>query len=482
MTHDVVALLERAPTLRGMTRALVQAGPELQVRAVAGGAVVQLRDGSGRMVAAVQAAQRLASSSEADRLLAEGIADDLPAQPWWVEARGAETGPGGVDTARAVRRFADALVSEFGGLVWEPESRLDRDDSLLAGATDHPAITRATDRVALAVQDRPVVPLSTWLVDAVAEHAKEGRAFQLVTPSGSRITHALRSVLGNPMARWVARAPDGRYYDGFSGVPLAWNEEAGFVRDTTAAPEDVPHSAFRGAEENQGNQILVDLKVLNPADAGLRLGRSVEFLSQTLAGSVPALWGTGEPATLAWDTADLTALARERAPESSWFLFTGPPDALRTAPARPFSGTLLVTRVPEGVKESITLAVGHPPGEEPDLSVLSALVEEFNSRGVLQTISVHRRTGRPDLGYEARRSGPSLPIGLGIGVEGVASIGSERALAAPVPAVPVGPPLTHAVWYRIGDGTEADSHERLRTLMAHLHPGGFPAARQRTGG
>ncbi|GAA0987338.1 hypothetical protein GCM10009551_040330 [Nocardiopsis tropica] len=98
MTHDVVALLERAPTLRGMTRALVQAGPELQVRAVAGGAVVQLRDGSGHMVAAVQAAQRLALSSEADRLLAEGIADDLPAQPWWVEARGTETGPGGEDT------------------------------------------------------------------------------------------------------------------------------------------------------------------------------------------------------------------------------------------------------------------------------------------------------------------------------------------------------------------------------------------------
>ena len=482
MTHDVVALLERAPTLRGMTRALVQAGPELQVRAVAGGAVVQLRDGSGRMVAAVQAAQRLALSSEADRLLAEGIADDLPAQPWWVEARGAETGQGGADTARAVRGFADALVAKFGGLVWEPERRLDRGDPLLAGATDHPAITLVTERVALAVQDRPVVPLSTWLVDAVAEHAKKGRAFQMVTPSGSRITHALRSVLGNPMARWVAQAPDGRYYDGFSGVPLTWHADAGFVRDTTTAPEDVPQPASRKAEEAQGTQILVDLKVLNPTDTGLRLGRAVEFLSQTLAGSVPALWGPGEPTTLAWDTADLTALARKRAPGSSWFVFTGSPNALPTEPVRPFSGTLLVTRVPEGVKESITLAVGHPPGEEPDLSGLATLVEEFTARGVLQTMSVHRRTGRPDLGYEARRSGPSLPIGLGIGVEGVASIGSERALAAPVPAIPFGPPLTHAVWYRIGDGTEAESQERFRALMAHLRPGGSPAAGQRADG
>ncbi|WP_304451431.1 DUF6177 family protein [Nocardiopsis sp. YSL2] len=461
-----------------MTKALVQAGPELRVRPVAEGAVIQLRDGSGRVVAAVQAGQQLALSAEADRLLTEGIADDLPAQPWWVEARGAETGPTGKDTAGVVRRFADALVSRFGGVVWEPEPCLDRADRILAGSTGHPAITRATDKVVLAVQDRPLVPLSTWLVDAIAEHGRAGRGFQLVTPAGSRLTHALRSVLGNPMARWVVQAPDSGYYDGFSGVPLTWHEVAGFVRDTTAAPEDVPHPSFLERDREWGTQILIDLKVLHPADAGLRLGRSVEFLSETMGGSVPALWGTAEPATLAWDTRDLTALARKRAPGSSWFLFTGPPDGLRTGSVRSFAGTLLVSRVPEGVKESITLVVGYQPGEEPDLSVLSTLVEEFTARGVLQTMSVHRRTGRSDLGSDSRWSGPSLPLGLGIGVEGVSSIGSERVLSAPVQALTFGPRLTHSVWYRIGEGIEADSQERFRSLMAHLHPGGPSAARQ----
>ncbi|WP_116248154.1 DUF6177 family protein [Nocardiopsis sp. FIRDI 009] len=479
MTHDVVALLERAPTLRGMTRALVQAGPKLRMRSVADGAVIQLRDESGRMVAAVQAAQQLALSAEADRLLGAGITDDLPAQPWWVEARGAETGLEGADTVGMVRRFTDALVSQFGGLCWEPEPSLNRDDPLLVGATGHPAVTLATDKVAVAVQDRPVVPLTTWLVDAIAEHAHAGRGFQLVTPSSSRLTHALRSVMGNPMARWVAQASDGRYYDGFSGVPLAWHEEAGFVRDRATAPGTVPHPAFQEVDKEWGTQLLVDLKVLHPADAGLRLGRSVEFLARTLAGALPAVWGTAEPATLAWDTRDLTALARKRAPESSRLVFTGPPNGLRSGSVRPFTGTLLVTRVPEGVKESITLAVGHPPGAEPDLSVLSTLVEEFTSRGVLQTISVHRRTGRDDLEFDARWSGPSLPVGLGIGVEGVSSIGSERALNAPVPAVAFGPPLTHSVWYRIGNGTEPDSPERLRALMAHLRSGSSSPAGQR---
>jgi len=464
-----------------MTRALARAGPKLRVRPAANGAVIQLRDEAGRMVAAVHAAQKLALSAEADRLLLDGITDDLPAQPFWVEARGAETGSNGVDTAEVVRCFADALVSQFGGLVWVPACRLNRDDPLLAGATDHPAITRATDKVVLAVQDRPVVPLSTWVVDAVAEHGRAGRGFQVVTPSSSRITHALSSVLGNPMARWVARAPNGDYYDGFSGVRLTWHEEAGFVRDRTVDPEYVPHPAFRETDEGWGTQLLVDLKVLNPADDGLRLGQAVEFLTEALADAVPALWGTGEPATLPWDTGDLTALARKRAPASSWLVFTGPPDGLRPGQVRPFAGTVLVTRVPAGVKESITLAVGYPPGEEPDLSVLSTLVKEFTSRGLLRTMSVHRRTGRSDLACEPRWSGPAFPVGLGIGVEGVSSIGSERVLSAPVPALTFGPPLTRSVWYRIGDGIEAEAQERLRDLMAHLRPGDSSASGQRDG-
>ncbi|WP_255430155.1 DUF6177 family protein [Streptomonospora sp. PA3] len=207
MTRDVVALLDRRPTMRGMTRALVQAGRDLRMRTVAEGAVVELRDDSGRLVAAAQAGQRLASAGEVDRLLGDGIGEPLPAQPWWVEARGAETGTGGPDTAGMVRRFAESLAAEFGGCVWEAESRLDRGDPLLTGTTDHPALTRATDRVAIAVQDRPVVPLSTWLADAVAVHGRAGRGFQLVTPAQTRLPHELAALLENPMARWVVRAP-----------------------------------------------------------------------------------------------------------------------------------------------------------------------------------------------------------------------------------------------------------------------------------
>jgi hypothetical protein len=378
------------------------------MRSIADGALIQLRDETGQMVAAVQAAQKLATSAEADRLLTDHISDDLPAQPFWVEARGAETGPGGADTAAVVRRFAVALVAEFGGLVWEPEASLVRDDQLLVGSTDHPAITCATSRVAVAVQDRPLVSLSNWLVDAIATHGRAGRGFQMVTPSTTRLTHAMRSALESPMARWVVKAPKGRYFDGFSGLPLAWHEEAGFLRDSAAVPSQVPHPYFRQSDEGLGRQLLVDLKVVHPAEDALSLSGAAELVSQALGGDVPALWGTSEPAPLAWDTADLTALARTRAPGSSWFVFTGPSRGLHADKTRPFSGTLLISRVPKGVRESLTLAVGYPPGTEPDLTELEALVGDLASHGTLQMITVNRRTGREDLTYATNRARPAL--------------------------------------------------------------------------
>jgi hypothetical protein len=462
MTHDVVALLERAPTMRGLTHALVQAGPDLRVRSIAEGAVIQLRDGSGRLVAAVQAAQKLASPSEADRLLAQGIGDDLPAQPYWVEALAAETGPGEADTAGMVRRFADSLVAQFGGVVWQSPSSLRRDDPLLLGATDHPAVTLTTDRVALAIQDRTVVPMTTWLGDAITTHTREGRGFQLVTPSSSRLTHVLRSSLAHPMTRWVVRTPEGRYHDGFSGLPLAWHEEWGFVRDPSAnTAGKVP------GDEASGTHLLVDLSLLHPAEGNLLLGGSVELLTQTLAGAVPSLWGTSEPTPLSWDTADLTAVARRRAPNASWFVLNGPPPE---GGGSPFTGTLRVTRVPDGVQEHVTLAIGYPPGADPDLTVLPGLVEELAARGDLRTISVRRRSGRPDLTYEPGSTDLTIQVGLGVGAEAVASLGVEHALSAPVEGVSFGPPLTPAVWYPIGDGTDPEDRRRSRELMEHLRP------------
>ncbi|CAL9331604.1 hypothetical protein SUDANB121_00093 [Nocardiopsis dassonvillei] len=467
MTHDVVALLDRAPTLRGMTRALVHAGPELRVRPVADGALVQLRDEAGRMIAAVQAAQRLSGTTEIDRLLRPGLGKSLAERPYWVEARGARTGAQGPDTRPIVRRFADALVEQFGGTVWSPDPTPGWEGPALTGVTDHPTVTVTTPQVAVAVQDRPVVAMDPWMVDALHTHAHARRAFQLVTPSTSRLTHILRSALTGPFTRWVVRTPEGDHRDGFSGAPLTWHEELGFVR--TERSSDDEQAVAQEDQADARSLLLVDLSVIHPPEPNLRLGTCVETLALGLAGSLPALWGTSEPAPLAWSPDDITGLARRRAPKATWTVFNGPTDHDAYSPR--FTGTLRVTRVPEGVREDVTLALGGPADTTFAPDTLTPLVKELTGEEGFHRIAVHRTQGRADLTYAPGAPMPVIPIGLGIGPAATTGLGVDHALAAPVRGVPFGPPMTPCVWYAIGDGTDTSDLELHRSLLAHLRPG-----------
>lgn len=469
MSRDVIALLAESPHRRSLLDALAEAGPKLRVRLVAEGTVIELRDDSGRLVLAVQAAQRLAVSSEADRLLTDGVSDDLPAQPFWVEARGGELD--GTDTAGMARRFARHLVERHGGTLWEPESRLPRDDGHLLGATDHPAVSAVTGKNAVVVQDRPVVSLSSWLADAIAGYGREGLGLQVVTPSTSVLTHALRSFLGKPAATWVVRAPDGRYYDGFNGLPLVWADETGFVPDPALDPEDGPNQAFRVSPGDEPTALLhVDLQVDHPVRGDLQLGGALEELTASLAGAPPSVWGTSEPLTRPWDRARITETARSRAPGRTWLAFAGQPGGGPDGDTRPFAGTLRVSRVPSGVREHVLLTVAHRPGEEPDPDALTPLLRELAAQGGLRTMTVHRALGRADLTTAPRWAGVPVPVGLAVGAEGILETGRERALKAPVEGVAFGPRMTPVVWYRVGDGTEPDSWDRFRALMEHLRP------------
>ena len=462
----MILLLPESPDRRSLLDALVAAGPTLRVRMVAEGTVVQLRDDDGRLVVSMQAAQRLAVSAEADRLLSDGVSDELPAQPLWVEIRGTELED--VDTAAAARRFAQHLVDKYGGVLWEADSHLPRDDRNLLGATEHPAVSAVTEKNAVLVQDRPVVSLSSWLVDALAEFGRKGLGLQLVTASTSVITHALRWFLSRRGATWVVRAPDDRYYDGFNGLPLLWEKDVGFVPDPEVDPEAGPNQAFRASTtEDLGTQLHVDLQMDHPAGADLVLGGSAEMLAERLAGVRPALWGVSEPLTREWSPSGITTMARNRAPGQSLLVFSGPPGG---EGSRPFAGSMRVSRTPSGVREHIMFTVGYRPAEEPELDALKALVRELAVGDGLRSMTVHRAYGRSDLTYPPRWAGVSIPVGLAVGPEGVLAAGRDKALAAPVRGVPFGPPMTPVVWYRIGDGVEPDSWDRFRALMGHLTP------------
>lgn len=117
MTYDVVALVRQAPDVRALVDSMAEAGPDLTVEGAGEGAVIRLRDGSGRPVLAIEAAQKVDVPGEVERLLGEQAAADMPDPCWWVEARAAGSGP---DPAGLAHRFADALTGRLGGAVWPP--------------------------------------------------------------------------------------------------------------------------------------------------------------------------------------------------------------------------------------------------------------------------------------------------------------------------------------------------------------------------
>jgi hypothetical protein len=326
----------------------------------------------------------------------------------------------------------------------------------------HQAVDAVTDKVAVVVQDRPVVPLTAWLVDAASACARAEQGLQVLTRSDARITLPLRNTLAGPGCRWVVREPgDTAFYDGMSGVPLAWDGSSfSIARERAAAG---PSPAFARPVPDLGAHLLLDVKLRHEATADLVLGGAVETLARVLAGGEPAGWGVAEPAVHPWERAGLTDLCRRRTPRSTWVLFTGSAD-------RRFIGGLLVSRVASGVKEEITFLVGHAPGEEPDLDALPELAARFAEEGVLLSMSVQRTPGRTDLTFPARWCGAPAPVGLAVGPEAVREIGLDHALAAPVEGRPVGPGRAPAVWYGLGDGRDPAAWSELTSVLGHVRP------------
>ena len=461
MSRDVIALLTHSPSRRSLLEALAAADPTLRIRLIAEGTVVELRQDSGRLVLAVQSGQHLATSSEADRLLEQGLTDDLPAQPLWVEARGSDLED--VDTLALARRFTQALVERHGGKVWEPKSRLPREPWLLEG-TDHPAVSAVTEKNAVLVQDRPIVPLSGWLVDALARYGRQGLGLQLLTPATSMLTPTLSGLLSDPNATWVVRTEDGHHYNGFNGLPLTWQDQVGYVPDPNARTQDGPHQDFQARSEHlTGSRLHVDLQMDHPVSDQLELGGVVELLAQHLGQAPPSVWGVAEPLSRAWDTTELTTLARGRAPGETTVLFHGPHGSKFT-----FGGRWRALRTDSGVREKVRFTVGVQG--EPNLGALEPLARELAERDGLRSMTVQRAMGRADLLRPARWTGVPVPVGLAVGTEGVMAVGKASALATPVKGKAFGPPMTPLVWYRIGDGVEPDSWKRFKSLMRHLRP------------
>ncbi|MFF1482408.1 DUF6177 family protein [Streptomyces sp. NPDC058301] len=258
-----------------------------------------------------------------------------------------------------------------------------------------PAVDIQTDRVSVVVQDRPVIALTTWLSNALAETATQGRALQLVTPPTSRLTLPTRAALAFGPHRWVVQHPETGHYDGLRGARLHWNDAAfteGSGPDGTPRVA-APFTAPAGAPTPEGErQLAFSLRTVHVATADLVLGAVLEAAWQHLTGAPPTGWGTAEPVNLPWSKRELTELARTRAQKGlPTFLI-----ALGT-PEQPAIATTQIVPTPAGIEEHTTLALGYGPDDAVPLETLPELTKHLTARHNLTAVLATLRPARRDL-------------------------------------------------------------------------------------
>ncbi|QDQ13432.1 DUF6177 family protein [Streptomyces spectabilis] len=467
MTKDVIALTPKMPDSMALLAGLHAGGPELGVTTSADDAVIHLCSPSGRPLVSVEAPLIVHTPGEAERLLGSRV--PVPEVPfWWTEARASTAVPEAEDLAGA---FCGRLTLLLGGTTWPPDAATARvvdtpDDGGITAAPAPegalPAVDVLTDSTAVVIADRPVVALTAWLSDALRATVTSGRALHIVTPPHARLSLPLRTALTGPPNRWVVQDPDHGYYDGLSGAVLRW-------RDGTFAPaldqggEAVMAEAFKPSRPTGEQQLTVSFRTHHAPDPDLVLGCGLEAAWRHLTDAAPAGWGTAEPINLPWSPRQLTALARDRAPDPSHLLAVGHPD-------RPALATLRVQRTSTGLAQEVTLALGLAADAPDPLDAIEPLAEALVARHGLRTMLVTLHQARADLTVPARLEHPPTPVSFTLGAADVRAVGIDHARRPPLPSrpIPLGPAAAPALHYRFGAGTDPAAWADVDRLTRHL--------------
>lgn len=310
----------------------------------------------------------------------------------------------------------------------------------------HPAVDRATAEVLVVEQDRSVVPMATWIVDAAATAAGSGRALQLVTLAHSRLTYPLELLLRETNADWVVREGPDRFRDGLAGFVLRWNG-ARFAPDLQARPH-----APVNPEPGSGD-LELQLSIVHPAEESLELGAAAETAIRAVTDADPTGWGVAEPASQPWSRREITAHCRENAPKPTNLVIVGEGAV----------GRYSVQRTDTGVVERVRLC--GPPAGTVGQGAIEALVTAvaYEARSLIVAAHPGRihglRASAPTL--------PALPYGILIGHSVIAECGLDHARQAPASLRVVGAEPRQAVWCRLDQGS-VQPYEALHAVVNHF--------------
>jgi Ni,Fe-hydrogenase III small subunit len=447
MTKDVVALTKKMPDPLSVIAGLLSGGPDLLVGAEAEGALVRLHDEQGRPLLSVEAPLLVQVRGEAERLLG---ASEPEVPYWWTEARATT----GVKEAEALAgTFVGRIATLVGGTAW-PRGvatsigvvNTEGMTAVPVPAAAQPAVDVLTDKVAVVIQDRPVVAMTSWLADTFRAAAEAGLGLQIVTPAGTRLSPTVRGALPGWPSRWVVQDEKCGYYDGLSGAILQWANGLFVTLESPDATDEDPRTPIaetfaQGAADTGERQLAVSFRCVHPADDRLVLG-----------GAVESVWR------------EITDVAFERSPEPTWVVVVGSPE-------RPGLATVRITRTTAGVEEDVTLAFGYGAAEEPPTEAVQKAAEALATRHDLQSMLVQVRRARRDLSVPPHFEGPGVPYAFVLGAEEVRTMPGDRARRTPLREKPreLGPRTRPALYYPFpGDPSDLSGWQDFERLMRHL--------------
>ncbi len=331
----------------------------------------------------------------------------------------------------------------------------------------HPSVDVVTARRAILLVNRPVIGLSSWLVDALSRFTPAGLVVTLVTGPDTRVTLPVRTLIASRVMQWVIQSPDGGFYDGLDGLPQRFDVVEFVARSQRPVPQ------FLEVRDHPCWQVLTTLTVEHRADLHTELGLAVEQISTAFGGGVPRGWGLHEPVTEAWDRIELTAVARRRMPTELQLAVVGPQPDDADEPAETMVAALTAQRTSRGVEEQVTALSNGGPVTRSVAEIREVSYNLLAAAADTQTVGfawTHLRPGLADLTEPARARPEPAPTAVLIGPRAVRALGKEILLRAPLPAPEqVGSPRAPALLWRLGaNGTPG--WEELAGLVRHLRP------------
>jgi hypothetical protein len=337
-----------------------------------------------------------------------------------------------------------------------------------------PAIDLRTDKVVVIMQDRPVVGMSAWLVDALAAAEAADLSLQLVTPATTRLTFAARTTLfmGRD-SRWVVTEPNGEgAYDGLGGSKLKWDGQM-FQAVAAGEQDKVDMSpTFAAVDLELPFQLMITARVRYQALETTVVGRAAEQLFKELTGAEPAGWGTAEPVSQPWNVSQLTSYCRRRAPKPTWLSVAGGKEGLSAM------GAVEIHRRPAGLEEIITMAVSTPDGL-PDPAKIQGIADRLANTFTLVSFFAQGAHGNgTDTNAIPHWVGVPAPMAMAVGNDAIRGDGMAKALdmtgIAEITPVKIGPNASPAVYYPIGTGKNQLDWNIYSALLGRLLPPGAP--------